>query len=106
MSGKRITIRTSMLEEKATACNMLCCYADELKTGFFPYVEQVSFALAAYRPGSLACLHALRRLEVLLNNCRCQQHCSFAFTGQACIALVQLLGECRAYRGVVDVNEA
>ena len=55
MSGKRITIRTSMLEEKATACNMLCCYADELKTGFFPYVEQVPVALPACGSGSLAC---------------------------------------------------
>lgn len=34
--------RTSTLEEKATACNMLCCYADELKDGFFPYVQKVS----------------------------------------------------------------
>ena len=23
------------------ACNMICCYADELKEGFYPYVEQV-----------------------------------------------------------------
>lgn len=34
-------MRTSVMEEKATACNMLCCYADELKEGFYPYVEQV-----------------------------------------------------------------
>jgi len=39
---RKISIRTSVLEEKATACNMLCCYADELEVGFFPYVEQVS----------------------------------------------------------------
>ncbi|KAF8664584.1 hypothetical protein HU200_054767 [Digitaria exilis] len=31
LGDKRIGIRTSVLEEKATACNMLCCYADELK---------------------------------------------------------------------------
>ena len=36
---KVIAIKTSALEEKATACNMLCCYADELKEGFWPYVE-------------------------------------------------------------------
>ena len=41
LGEKRIRIRTSVLEEKATACNMLCCYADELKEGFFPYVEEV-----------------------------------------------------------------
>lgn len=39
---RKISIRTSVLEEKATACNMLCCYADELEVGFFPYVEQAS----------------------------------------------------------------
>ena len=40
MGEKKISIRTSVLEEKATACNMLCCYADELREGFYPYVEQ------------------------------------------------------------------
>ncbi|TVU02137.1 hypothetical protein EJB05_52404, partial [Eragrostis curvula] len=33
LGDKRIGIRTSVLEEKATACNMLCCYADELRRG-------------------------------------------------------------------------
>jgi hypothetical protein len=41
LGDKRIGIKTSVLEEKATACNMLCCYADELKEGFFPWIEQV-----------------------------------------------------------------
>ncbi|GMH40252.1 hypothetical protein BSKO_08156 [Bryopsis sp. KO-2023] len=41
--GDRIlTIRTSILEEKATACQMLCCYVDELKDGFVPYVKEVT----------------------------------------------------------------
>jgi len=34
-------IRTAGLEEKATACQMLMCYARELKEGFSEYVEQV-----------------------------------------------------------------
>ncbi|KAG0494848.1 hypothetical protein HPP92_005842 [Vanilla planifolia] len=42
LGDKRIGIRTSVLEEKATACNMLCCYADELKEGFFPGIDQVA----------------------------------------------------------------
>ncbi|ONH94220.1 hypothetical protein PRUPE_7G004800 [Prunus persica] len=42
VGDKRIGIRTSVLEEKATACNMLCCYADELKEGFFPWIDQVA----------------------------------------------------------------
>ncbi|KAF2535051.1 hypothetical protein F2Q68_00022330 [Brassica cretica] len=42
LGDKRIGIKTSVLEEKATACNMLCCYADELKEGFFPWIAQVA----------------------------------------------------------------
>ena len=38
---KRIGIKTSVLEEKATACNMICCFAEELKEGFFPWIDQV-----------------------------------------------------------------
>lgn len=41
VGDKKIGIRTSILEEKATACNMLCCYADELKEGFYPWIDQV-----------------------------------------------------------------
>ncbi len=40
LGDRKLSVRTSVLEEKATACNMLCCYADELKDGFYPYVEQ------------------------------------------------------------------
>ncbi|PNY08560.1 importin-5-like protein [Trifolium pratense] len=45
LGDKRIGIKTSVLEEKATACNMLCCYADELKEGFFPWIDQVAGTL-------------------------------------------------------------
>ncbi|KAM3294671.1 hypothetical protein ACQJBY_037513 [Aegilops geniculata] len=45
LGDKRIDIRTSLLEEKATACSMLCCYADELKEGFFPWIDQVATTL-------------------------------------------------------------
>ena len=41
VGDRRIQIRTSVLEDKCTACNMLCCYADELKHGFLPWVQQV-----------------------------------------------------------------
>ena len=40
--GRYLTINTTTLEEKATACNMLCCYASELKGGFAPYVQSVA----------------------------------------------------------------
>jgi hypothetical protein len=42
VADKRIAIRTTVLEEKATACNMLCCYVDELKEGFLPYLQPVA----------------------------------------------------------------
>ena len=41
LGDRRIQIRTSVLEDKSTACNMLCCYADELRQGFLPWVNQV-----------------------------------------------------------------
>jgi len=43
--NKRITIRTSALEEKATACSMLQSYACDLKEGFLPYVQDVARVL-------------------------------------------------------------
>ncbi|KAL6068524.1 Importin-5 [Balamuthia mandrillaris] len=45
IGDKRIGINTSILEEKATACNMIYQYASELKEGFFPYVEEVATVL-------------------------------------------------------------
>jgi len=42
IGDKRIGINTSTLEEKSTACNMLYCYASDLKEGFFPYVDEVT----------------------------------------------------------------
>lgn len=42
VGDRKVSIRTSLLEEKATACNMLCCYVDELKEGFYPYVPEVN----------------------------------------------------------------
>uniref|UniRef100_A0A7S0VCH6 TOG domain-containing protein n=1 Tax=Polytomella parva TaxID=51329 RepID=A0A7S0VCH6_9CHLO len=41
VGNKLLCYRSSVLEEKATAISMLSCYADELKEGFLPYVQQV-----------------------------------------------------------------
>ncbi|KAG5066102.1 hypothetical protein JHK86_009833 [Glycine max] len=38
-------LHASVVEEKATACSMLCCYVDELKEGFFPWIDQVGGTL-------------------------------------------------------------
>jgi hypothetical protein len=39
---KRISIKTSILEEKALACNMLYSYAYDLNFFFLEYVEEVA----------------------------------------------------------------
>uniref|UniRef100_A0A4W3GP23 Karyopherin (importin) beta 3 n=1 Tax=Callorhinchus milii TaxID=7868 RepID=A0A4W3GP23_CALMI len=41
-------IKTAGLEEKATACQMLVCYAKELKEGFAEYTEQVVKLMVCY----------------------------------------------------------
>ena len=38
---QKFGIKTAGLEDKSTACQMLVCYARELKEGFAPYTEQV-----------------------------------------------------------------
>jgi hypothetical protein len=40
-----VGIRTAGLEDKATACSMLVCYARELKQGFVDYVERTAEVL-------------------------------------------------------------
>lgn len=45
IGDKRIGINTTVMEEKATACNMIYQYAVELKEGFFPYVEAAASIL-------------------------------------------------------------
>jgi importin-5 len=39
--GQQFGIKTSALEEKCTAYEMLCCYTQQLKGDFYPYVPQV-----------------------------------------------------------------
>ena len=58
LGDRKLSVRTSVLEEKATACTMLCCYADELKEGFYPYVEQVCMLPEAQISGKPAYLDA------------------------------------------------
>ncbi|KAK4528301.1 hypothetical protein GAYE_SCF54G6238 [Galdieria yellowstonensis] len=42
VGDKRIGIKTSMLEDKATACGMIACFASELRGYFYDYVEEVT----------------------------------------------------------------
>ncbi|CCJ30144.1 unnamed protein product, partial [Pneumocystis jirovecii] len=41
VQGQQIGIKTSVLEEKCVAIEMLLCYASELKAAFEPYVDEV-----------------------------------------------------------------
>lgn len=41
VKGKKVGIRTSILEEKCTAIELLICYARDLREHFAPYAEQV-----------------------------------------------------------------
>ncbi|KAF9103746.1 hypothetical protein BGX27_010397 [Mortierella sp. AM989] len=41
VNGQQIGIKTTVLEEKCTAVEMLICYARELGSGFRPYIEKV-----------------------------------------------------------------
>ncbi|KAG0008239.1 hypothetical protein BGZ80_003661, partial [Entomortierella chlamydospora] len=41
VNGQQIGIKTTILEEKCTAVEMLICYARELGPGFRPYIERV-----------------------------------------------------------------
>ena len=41
LGDKVLSIRTSVLEEKAMACQMLCCYVEELGEGMLSYLEEV-----------------------------------------------------------------
>lgn len=41
LHGQQIGIKTSVLEEKCTAYEMLCCYSQELTGAFYPYVPSV-----------------------------------------------------------------
>jgi hypothetical protein len=46
---------------------MLCCYADELKEGFFPWIDQVMLSLLKIRPPYLHFLIVCVREELQLN---------------------------------------
>lgn len=42
VGDKKLSIRTSMLEDKAVACTMLACFIAELGGGFYDYVQPVT----------------------------------------------------------------
>jgi hypothetical protein len=77
LHGQQVGIKTSVLEEKCTAYEMLVCYAQELKGDFFPYVPSVLEKLIipglkfyfhdGVRSASAKCLPALVESAKLAN---------------------------------------
>jgi importin-5 len=55
VNDKTMSIRTSVLEEKATACQLLAGMVLDLEEAFFPYAEQVTQVLA---PLMTECVHS------------------------------------------------
>lgn len=43
--GRQVRVRTSYLEEKATACRMIACLVSDLKDSFYPFAEQSATVL-------------------------------------------------------------
>ena len=52
LDDERIGIKTSTLEEKSTACEMLCVYAKEMRGGFAPYLQEVGVPYRFENSGS------------------------------------------------------
>jgi importin-5 len=42
LGDRQVAIKTSILEQKSQACNMLYCYVEQLEEGYFPYVDQTA----------------------------------------------------------------
>ena len=67
-------IKTTLLEEKATACHMLCCYIGDLKEGLFlslfspPHSRSLSLSSAGFFPYIGSVLHILIDLLTFFYN--------------------------------------
>ncbi|EEB07876.1 karyopherin Sal3 [Schizosaccharomyces japonicus yFS275] len=68
VQGQQVGIRTSILEDKYTACEMLICYAAELKGAFDPYVNEVLMTVVL--PGLKFYFHD----GVRTASCKCIPH--------------------------------
>ncbi|CAI5746446.1 unnamed protein product [Peronospora destructor] len=87
VNDKCLSIRTSILEEKATACQLLAGMVTDLEDAFFPYAEQVTQVLA---PLLTECVHADIRASAI----------------RAMPALVKCVAISTAASGSKDHNEA
>ena len=47
---QRVAIKTSVLEEKKQACELVCIYIQQLVGGFGPYLEEVCICITSLTP--------------------------------------------------------
>lgn len=114
VGNKRLVVNSAMLEEKATACNMLYQYASELREVYYPYVAataKVMVPLIKYRYNQGVRVAAVDTIPALLEATKAHfekanqdarlvtQLFTFAFTPY--LAALKLEGQIDALEGIL-----
>ncbi|MCD7453686.1 hypothetical protein HAX54_021877 [Datura stramonium] len=74
VENEKIGIRSALLEEKALACHMLCCFAAEIKEGLHLWVNEVVSALVqniTFKYSEEVRMAAISAMPLLLNSAAC-----------------------------------
>ncbi|XP_006352399.1 importin-5-like isoform X2 [Solanum tuberosum] len=82
--NKKIRIRSALLEEKALACHMLCCFAAELKGQLHLWVNEVVSALVpnlTFEFSEEVRMTAISAMPLLLNSASCAMKKGLPVTG-------------------------
>ncbi|KAM3201528.1 importin-5-like [Capsicum annuum] len=72
--NKKVTIRSGLLEEKALACHILCCFAAELNEGLHLCVNEVVSALVpnlTFKFSEEVRMAAIAAMPLLINSAAC-----------------------------------
>ncbi|PHT99764.1 hypothetical protein BC332_29552 [Capsicum chinense] len=72
--NKRVAIRSGLLEAKALACHILCCFAAELKEGLHLWVNEVVSALVpnvTFKFSEEVRMAAIAAMPLLINSAAC-----------------------------------
>ncbi|XP_059307198.1 uncharacterized protein LOC132058844 [Lycium ferocissimum] len=82
--NKKMGIRSALLEEKALACHMLCCFAAELKEGLHLWVNEVVSALVpnlTFKYSEEVRMAGIPAMPLLLNSAACAMEKELPVTG-------------------------
>ncbi|KAM3283375.1 importin-5 [Capsicum chacoense] len=82
--NKKVAIRRKLLEEKALACHILCCFAAELKEGLHLWVNEVVSALVpnlTFKFSEEVRMAAIAAMPLLLNSAACAMKNGLSVTG-------------------------